>query len=304
MQSSTFEAALRDRDLPGIHDVNPWLSSLEQEVGECKIPGNFLSTYSPLCNEIADIGDFANEAYSLHLMKAITSTFTAVRNIAFKHGWDSLLNPEQINSWYDEFLDVEIPDTLEGDAKNHMPFTQKETDANKYGNGRVGYTIYNINGEPKYGQVLSTGYDYSDTLGDFTAVVEFYKANRFVRYIKSVSTRDRCLDLVTTTAVTATTPSLSAVTAPSNEGSSGGTIAAIFFGVAFGISVAVVAGWKLYSKYLECIKFHTCLYSASLLQFDSVTRQYLITIINFLPKKVTFGMLVFSDDLMSSKLFF
>ena len=264
MQSSTFEAALRDRDLPGIHDVNPWLSSLEQEVGECKIPGNFLSTYSPLCNTTTtDIGDFANESYSLHLMKAITSTFTAIRNIAFKHGWDSLSNLEQINSWYDEFLRVKIPDTLEGDEKNHMPFTQKETDANKYGNGRVGYTIYNINGEPKYGQVLSTGYDYSDTLGDFTAVVEFYKANSYVKHIKSASTRNHCLDSTTLTAMTATTTtksSLPAVTAPLNEGLLVGDIAAISLGVLFAlcIPVVVVVGWHLSSKYLQCITFHIC----------------------------------------------
>ena len=210
-----------------------------------------------MCNEITDIGDFANEAYSLHLMKAITSTFTAIRNIAFKHGWDSLSNLEQINSWYDEFLEVEIPDTLEGDAKNQMPFTQKETDANKYGNGRVGYTIYNIKGEPKYGQVLSTGYDYSDTLGDFTAVVEFYKANKYTKYITSVSTQDRCLDPTTTT-------SLPAVTAPLNEGLSDGAIAAIVLGVVIVIVAAVGVAWFFYSKYLKDITFHICMYSVPL----------------------------------------
>ena len=208
-----------------------------------------------MCNEITDIGDFANEAYSLHLMKAITSTFTAIRNIAFKHGWDSLSNPEQINSWYDEFIRVKIPDTLEGDAKNHMPFTQKETDASKYGNGRVGYTIYNINSKSEYVQVLSTGYDYSDTLGDFTAVVEFYKANKYAKYITSVSTQDRCLDPTTTT-------SLPAVTAPLDEGLSEGVIASIALGILVVIGVALFVGWRLYSKYLQCITsqifFFTC----------------------------------------------
>lgn len=178
-------------------DVNPWLSTLIQEVGNCKLPGTFYGEYSNPCiaNSI-DLSGFAEESYSVHLMKAITATVYALRGIAFnivKNNPNVLFDPDTVEARYQKFLDIEIPNVLEGVTTHHQPFTDG-------GNGRVGYTIYNIDGDKSYAKVFITGHDYSDTLGTFDTIPEFYESGTPTPYFTSTS--DAC---VATTVITTTT---------------------------------------------------------------------------------------------------
>ncbi|XP_067935686.1 uncharacterized protein [Watersipora subatra] len=193
-ESENLASNLMNRDLPTVENVNPWLSTLEQEVGECKLRGNFMSEYSAPCELAQDLSAFAKESYSLHMIKALTTATVALQNLAFNHlnsNPNYLFDPDTITSRYDSFLRIEIPQLLQNKPKTHQPFTQKSADSDTYGNGKVGYTIYNINGDPDYVKIFETSYDPSVGLANsYIALPNFFKSNKVVGDITSF--REQC----------------------------------------------------------------------------------------------------------------
>ncbi|KAF6020823.1 hypothetical protein EB796_020860 [Bugula neritina] len=93
-------------------------------------------------------------------------------------------------------LSIDIPKTLEGDnLGDNIPFTPQ-------GNGRVGYSIYNIKldedtQKPVYRLIKHTGYKHQDALEDFLLVPQFYKDDTPMSDI--VSTGSDCINNENTT---------------------------------------------------------------------------------------------------------
>jgi len=106
-------------------------------------------------------------------MKAITATIYGLRAITLDEHKQFLFHPSTIKDRYRELLDVRIPQVLENKGpKNHNPFTEA-------GNGKVGYSIYNIklegtNKKPTYVLVQRTGSSVNDKLGTAQNLIAFY----------------------------------------------------------------------------------------------------------------------------------
>lgn len=176
---------------------NYWLSTLLQEAGECKVRGNFHSVYSKKCQvSDVDLTHLEGETFANHLMKAITATMYGIRKISHDRSDSILFDPNRIQKHYDTMLSIDIPKTLEGDnLGDNIPFTPQ-------GNGRVGYSIYNIKldedtQKPVYRLIKHTGYKYQDALEDFLLVPQFYKDDTPMSDI--VSTGSDCINNENTT---------------------------------------------------------------------------------------------------------
>lgn len=244
--------SLMNRELPSVGNDSPWLSTLEQELGKCKLPGNFHSDYSRLCTGPADLTEFIGESYSLHLMKAITATVYGLRSTAFdalRSNPNVLFDSKNIGFRYKELLQVRIPEELEGTGNLYQPFTQEGSDSNTFGNGRVGYIIYNIDGSLNYIEVITTGHNYSDELEDFKTSVEFYKSGKFSPFIDSASSSGNCAVKPIITDTTADAP-------PSNSPLVGGLIA---LGCILGLLVIAVVAVIVASKTTSMCSFPLCI---------------------------------------------
>lgn len=171
---------MKNRSTPSILDPNPWISTLQQEDGKCKVRGNFASPYSVQCPNNMNYTRFLDESFSVHLMKAITSMIYGLRSITADQHPGVLFDPSTIALRYHKMLEVEIPSTLEGKLRNRQPFTPVMSDSSTYGNGKVGYSIFNIidiNGRVEYNKVLTTGSAFRERLNRFSSIPQFPKSD-------------------------------------------------------------------------------------------------------------------------------
>lgn len=120
-----------------------------------------------------DYGKFLDESFSVHLMKSITSMIYGLRSIAADQQPGILFDTSTIGRRYLEMLEVEIPSTLEGKLRNKNPFTRPESDSTTYGNGKVGYSIFNINSSAEYNKVVTTGSGFKESLNEFSGIPQF-----------------------------------------------------------------------------------------------------------------------------------
>ena len=176
-------------------------------------------------------------------MKAITSLVTSLRITAFTSGPEAIFDPDTISSRYETALTVKIPNTLEGDEKVQKPFTQRDADSDTYGNGRVGYTIFNIDRLPSYQPILRTGHGYADELGEFERVVEFYKRKELRKYINSFSSRDHCMPADNTTSDIVKDEPEEPVAIIAGFGVVGAVLGLLLIGIAIAIIISKYRCW-------------------------------------------------------------
>ncbi|XP_067935976.1 uncharacterized protein [Watersipora subatra] len=194
-KSITLNDELAKHATAPVNDVNPWLSSLEQEVGECKIRGNFLGRHSKSCDvEWDNLTHLTGETFSLHLMKALTIMYSELRLLQSINRVDYLFNPSTIDDRYNSILRVKIADFLEDDGSNRFyePFTQRTNEGTTYGNGAENFTIFNINKDHEYVQIFETGYDSMSSLGAAMENFQFQANGEFADKISSTSSATHC----------------------------------------------------------------------------------------------------------------
>lgn len=171
---------------------NPWFNTLMQKIGKCKIRGDFRGTFAEPCDfkQIYFGTDLINEAYASHLMKAITSCVYAIREIGADGNYVKVYNRSDVKNHYETYLNIEIPSALENIPKDGRPFTEA-------GNGRVGYTIYNIKyvsgfPSPRWLPIWKTGYGMSDSLGRQQELYAFYRDSSNSPTTKITSAKEEC----------------------------------------------------------------------------------------------------------------
>lgn len=174
-QSTEFANFLANENSSSSLNRSPWFHLLRGEKDKCKERGNFYSSYSKLCgNSGTELRDLDGEAYTLHLMKAITAAFYGIRDMT---NANSKLADADVSYRYKKLQQVEIPNTLEENYTHDQPFTQPSCDSSTYGNGQVGYTVYHfkkVNSKLSHVELQQTGIKVSNDIGHFSTVPEFY----------------------------------------------------------------------------------------------------------------------------------